>query len=1017
MFAKLLNYSIAFAVLAVVALVYQFTIVAWLTPPDISFAATVNVQQTHEPSQLEQMFPEGSWQRTARKRLSIKDQGVVLFSERKQITPSQWRVWPVTVIMQREGRPPIVLDAAEGADVTFAESLDVLGSQAPPIKSGQLVGKVVIRSLPAEPGGKIAPSDQLEIETRDVGIDNRRVWTNEAIRMRWGESRLEGRNLTIRLAGGGDIPTSGGQSPLSILDSMELIYLDRLQLPVPAQGRMQRNSNASLPPGIASIKCKGRVTFDFATDILKLRDSVRIEHKPHVGPSDRIECDVVTIEFNNPLSSELPRQTADDWLRRIEAEGQPVIVRLPTVGAEAVAETVLYDSEQGALHVQGSAGVRIAYQGVNFQATDFVYTFPVEDPLRVGTLDCKGSGFLDFQMDDELAIQTIRWTEGVRLKPLPEADLHELQVDGKVTATLSDGGKVLADALRFVFRQLPNQQPVQAAQRSRPANGVEDGPAGEKGLVAQFRPERASATGNVIFDTSLMYAETGLLQLFFDVQTPVTKAGAEAGVALTPASGATKRFWVRQPGEGEQTVTPVARPRPSLMAKTIHANLTLRGREIIGSDLTVDGDVRLRHQMTTPRATLPLAVSGDKMRLLSKDGHDTIQIQGNAQPARFDLGDGYFVGPLILISTSENYVWINQAGEFQMPTAVLPQGNATAAMRWAEPPRCAWSGTMGFDGQTVELSGGVRLSAEMLTGIEQTPWDVVATGDRMLVTLGTAIEIKDPAAMRSATIEDISLLGSDTQPVFLTADQADANHNLQARHVLSGPKLSLLPQAGQLKGPGPGWYRQWARTSPTGPFASFVPQGGLMGTHLVFNESMEGNLEKQELRFQRGVRIGVSPVASWEHGFDAIQMDALASGQATIDCQTLRLAQAPQAAQDRQPLARPLTGNAPAGAGPLQAGAWEVEALGGVVFRARNENGLFDVTGNRASYAAVKDLFIVEGDGRRPATLKQTQPNGLPGMNIALGYLKIRPQTMEIDSELQMASPGTLPANMRSRRN
>lgn len=1020
MAAKLLNFSTALAVLSVLALVYHLTVVRWLEPPEVELAEITHVRQSAGPSHVDKMFAEGSWQRTARKRLTIKNQGYVLFSERKQVTPSQWRVWPVTVVMQRNGKPSVIMDAPEGADVTFAEALDVLGSEAPPIKGGQLVGKVTIRSIAPESGQTLELRDQLEIKAQDVGIDNRRIWTNEAISLRWGGSVLAGRNLTIRLAGGGAIPTSGGQSPLSILDSMELVYLDRLEFPVPARGRMHAQTGGDVPDGKASIQCKGRVTFDFATDRLQLRDSVHLEHQPHSGPADTIDCDLVTLEFNNPLAQDLPRETADDWLRSIEAKGQPVVIKLPTVGGEAVAESIRYDAVAGALHVQGSAGVRLAYQGVNLQTSDFVYQFPADDPTRIGTLECAGSGFLDFPAGDELAVETLRWSKGVRLQPLAEAGLHEVWIDGQVTTTLSDGGKILADALRFTFRQMPDADASSAGAPATGASATGAAPAGlatangirEPDGMSAFRPEQASATGNVVFDTALMYAETQLLQLFFTVQTQPPPP-PEPSLALNPASGAAKRFWVRQPDAKDDTVSPVARPRPTLTAETVNANITLFGSEVVGSDLSVVGKVRLKHRMVTPQAVLPLTAAGENLRIVSKNGQDMIQITGGAEPAKFELGDGFFVGPLIRVSTSDNYVWINKSGHLQMPSALLPSGNdrPATAMQWLSPPNCKWAGEMFFDGRTVELSGGVQLAAEIKAGKDQTPWKLAASGDHMQIALNQPVQIQDPDGMRAAAVQSIKLFGSDTQDVFVTADQADASGTLQARHVLSAPRLDILPQTGRLEGPGPGWYRQWAVAKPDGPFAGFVPQGGLMGTHLVFADSLQGDFNNKELKFERGVRIGVRPVASWNEVFDAATMDALAEGQATIDCQTLRFAQSPTA-----PSSPPPYGVGRSTAGPaLELAAWEIEAAGGVAFRVRNERGLFETTGNRASYAAVKDLFIIEGDGRQPARIQQTQPDGTQGPGFAFGIITVRPKTMEIDGQLHSGSPGMLPASMRKR--
>lgn len=1013
MLTRLLHYLTALGVLAVVAGLYQLTVVAWLTPAEVELAPIEAVTVGAGEDPLGRLFPPGAWQRDAKKRLTIPDQGIILFSHREQISPSQWRVWPVTVVMHRDGRPPIMLDAAQGAEVAFAKPLEVLGSGAPPIKSGQLLGDVTIRSLPETPDTPLPPRDRLRISTRDVGIDSRRIWTNEALRMQWGKSVMEGRNLTIRLAGGGAIPTTGGQSPLSILDSMELVYLDRLQIPVPARGRMQpaepprAPDGTRTPDGLATIECKGRVTFDFATDLLRLRDEVRIRHQPHTGPADTIDCDAVTIELNNPLAPDLPRETTEDWLESIRATGQPVIMKLPSLAAELVAETIEYRADEGALRVQGGAGVRAAYDGVHIRATDLVYRFHPDDPKLLGRLDCRGSGLIDLSERDGVSVRSMRWSKGVHLLPLDTADHHQLVVDGQVTTRLTDGGRVVAETLRFTFEQLG------ALSRRLASPEPKSEPVREPQADAQFVPKQAALEGDVLFDTSLLYAETNRLQLFFDQAAgPVQPAADAQGLGLNPASGARRRFWVRQPEDPEENgVQPIARPRPTLFAKQVHARVTMHQREILASDLTVEGDVRLKHQVAMQAATLPLEIRGDSARVISKNGHETLQIEGRQEPARFELGDGYFVGPTIVVSTRDNYVWINEAGELQVPQAWLPRQApkdrsdrqaTTAPIEWRQPPRCRWTGGMTFDGQTVELTGGVALNGQVRFGDEPLPWNLAASAERFQVHLDRGVDIANAATLRQAKLQDITLLGQAEQPVFVTADQLDQDERLQARHVLSGNEFVIQPHRGTLRGPGPGWYRQWTRSSDDSAFAGFVPPGGLMATHLVYQDSLTGDLRGRQLQFNRGVRVGIASVARWDQVIDAAQMESLRAGQATIDCQTLRLAQ---------------VADAPVGAGGALANApqvpLEVEALGGVLFRARNERGLFESRGNRASYASAKDLFIIEGDGRQPATLRQTQPSGQPGMNIALGYLKIRPKTMEIDSELQSASPGVLPPAWR----
>ncbi len=1009
MFVHFTRYATALVVLCGLAGVYELTLVPVLEPPPMEAVVIQPAALMTRSPLIDQLFPEGSWQRQAPRRLKT-DAGYLLFSHREQVATDRWRVWPVTVIVGDTERPPVVMDAPDGAEIAFSEPLDVLSRGAPPIESGQLRGKVSIRTMGRGTDDPVPVADQLEIMATDVGIDRRRIWTHEAIRLRWGKMVLAGRNLTLNLAGGGGIPTDGEASPLSILDSMQLVYLDELTIPLAATGLFGKEEDAAgagpeaTDQAKLTVQCEGTVSFDFATDTLDLRNRVRLEHHAPGQPPDTIACRRLRVKFNNPLASHLPRETAGDWLRTIEASGEPVVAKLPTVQSEAAAEQVTYDAAARRFRMHGPGGVRISYRGMHLKTTEFDYQMSEAGPEAIGTLEAAGSGILSLPAEGQAGLRRLRWSKGVQLRPGEGAGRHELLVNGDVRAAMLDGGAIEADGLVFRFRQ----EPSSAASGELPA---QESATGFAGLV----PENAQASGNVTLDTSTLFTKTEQLQLFFHVQPPKKDAG-EDEVALNPAAGEPLRFWVRPPAAESEAETPstqpVARPIPKLFGNTVSAQLSLRDQQLIGGDVSVEGEVRLEHEMVTEQGVLPVVATGEQLRIIQEEGKQRVHIRGGEAPAKFDLGDGFFVGPLIEVNVRENYVWIKDGGSFRMPSAVLPTGDPQAKVRWATPPQCDWSGEMLFDGHEIELNGGVRLSAEMQVGAEQTPWNVAATGERLRLRLDQEVRIADPDRARAAAIQDLALFGDQEHPVYLTADETDADGKLQTRHVLSAPLLTVLPATGGLVGEGPGWYRQWSVSDGTGAMAKFSPRGSLVGMHLTFEKEMVGQLQNRRLDFVQGVQIALSPVERWEELLDVEQMQTLRPGQATIACDRLSFVQSPQTAGRAS---APAAATAEAAASDKPA-AWEMLTEGGVLFRARNDRGLFEVTAARASYAAIKDLFVVEGDGRRPARYQHTYPTGLPGPKLDLIYLAVRPRTMEVvDSVLQGASIGTLPAGRQPR--
>jgi len=403
-------------------------------------------------------------------------------------------------------------------------------------------------------------------------------------------------------------------------------------------------------------------------------------------------------------------------------------------------------------------------------------------------------------------------------------------------------------------------------------------------------------------------------------------------------------------------------------------------------------------------------LTGEQLRLIDGGGEDVLHLgSGTASPARFELGDGYFVGPVIQIRPSDNVVWINEAGEFRIPTAALPDGlsgrqaNGDQAdshgskLTWVEPPLCRWNGEMVFDGKTAVLTEGIEIVASVING--RDPWDVKINGDRMEILLNEGVQVRDLKTMRSATIERIDLTESASKPLIIEAVQHAADGLTEGKHLLHAKRLTLVPanddapvgieaaakiaSGGKLFGSGPGWYRSWNRGKSE----------AMTGIHLAFSDTMQGDFASRSLQFLRGVRVGIRDVTSWDDIFDAQKMDSLGIGQSTLDCDQLRFSIAPD--QMNHP-------NLPGLPTP-----WETQASGGVVFRTQSERGLLECSATRAAYASGKDLFTLQGAPNRPAIFRQTRPDGQPGPEGAVSSMSLRLKTMEVENmQLERLSVG-----------
>ncbi len=953
MLVRFSHYTTALIFLSAMAVIYQNLVTPWMQPPhvDVIRMATAPVLRVNES--LKDLFPEGAWQRGGCKQLQTSD-GMLLFQNWEQTNNDQWKLWPVTVVLGRgmsgqTDRAAVIIEAAEGAEIKFTESLDVMSGGAPPIHRGSMIGPVHIYST-----GDDDETRSLDLRTANVGIDNQKIWTTEAIEMQVGQARLVGRDLTIHVAG----PTgpSHGGSP-AVLDRMELIYLDEFVMPMERGGfwdadetvanESTGNGTAANPtagdpgPAMISIQCGGRVEYDFAVDHLRMQDSVALVHQVPGKLADRFDCESLELKLNDPTNDAIERHSPMDWLVEIIATGSPAIAKLPSFDAELAADEIKFNAVAGLVVASGSKGIRVRRGGINARLARLVYQFDPKLPKAIGSIDVQGPGIVRVD-DPTIPLRKAQWRDRFTLQPVgvvmadDTAEINsdvELQVDGDFHAWLADGGEFKADSIIGVLtpeEQLGNDSKARTT------------------LV----PDRFQITGNVRIDTAAIAAETEYLMLFFVAEADPRPKSLNDSPAASPL-----RQWVVQPQAGGSMVDPIARPRPVIRGDSINAELRRNDSGLSAKKLSVDGSVEVIHYLKTGEQTLPAKLTGEHLQLIDGGGEDVLQLgSGVESPARFELGDGFFVGPQIQVRPSDNLIWINAAGEFQMPTAALPTGLAgqpNENIKWIKPPHCRWQGEMFFDGRTAVLSDGVDITASLVNGGQ--PWDLHLTGDRLQVDLLEGVEVRDMQAMRGATIQRVSLMQTPERPVLVQALRRAADGVLESKHLIHAAMLSLTPsEGGKIVGDGPGWYRGWmipqsGNSMLGGKEETKVadPNGNLTGIHLIFNDSMQADMSGRNLEFLRGVRVGVRPVADFDQSFDAKTMDSISMGDSTLDCDRLRFTVEPGYDGSR--------------GGATEGTPWEMEATSGVVFRTRNERGLLEGTASRAAYSSSKDLFTVEG--------------------------------------------------------
>ena len=788
---NLRNYLLSLATLILCACAYDEAARRLLAIPE--FEVVKPKPPTKDESlreELSDLFPEDAWQLADCKRL-ITSHGTLLFQDWRQISDEQWKLEPLTIVIGRglaqdDAAAPIVLTADEGAEVQFSKGLDLTGGgSAPPIKMGRMIGDVQIKR-----GGQVAEHEKLHVNTRDVRIDNQKVWTTEPIAMEIGDAKIRGRDLTIYLAASATTATSTN-TPSTILDRMDLVYLDEFLLPLDGNSTSADQTDSDRLGGVISVACNNRVSYDFALDRLSLHDQVSLVRTIAGKIIDRFDCDSLEMVLLDPSNQRLMRRGPLDWIDRIRATGHPAVVNLASQGFALEAETIDFDSMKGLLEATSGEGVRVTRHDVSAHLRKLTYQYDPALPTDLGAIDVMGAGNVVIN-NPEFSVRRLTWTDSFKLHPLGQANIEqmrvsgndvkfELRIDGNVRARLTDGGTAQAGAMEAILKSSPT-----VVTNSSRSDRDDVSASGRMSLV----PEVFHATKDVSIDTSQIAVTTNQLSLYFE---RAADFGRRIAKAASPAASSVDV--VKQPGAGSianatgafgnlvgfaTPVTnqsdlrqPIARPRPELSGDLISAKLLVSGQGIEPKDISINGDVSVKHQIPSTDGVIPIEMSGQTMRLIragisQSSGRDYLQLgSGPNAPARLTMDDGFFIGPTIKVWPNENTIEVEGSGELKVPSSVLTRklsepGDASdraSEMRWTSNPYCRWGKAMTFDGSRATLHGGVQIEASLMNADQ--PWRQRMTGNQMVISLSSPVQLMDRkslAAGRSSTDHGTSII-------------------------------------------------------------------------------------------------------------------------------------------------------------------------------------------------------------------------------------------------------------------
>jgi hypothetical protein len=974
---------------------------------------------------LERLFPPGSWELQDPKVLA-SDQAILLLQKYESLGDGWVDLFPLTMLVlpndpnvefSERIQHAVVMEVPEGAKVRFDEPFSPSRLRMGRIKQGTLRGQVTVRSRGKRPDH----ADDLHVVTRNVQLSEERIWTSEQVDFRLGPHYGRGREMEIRL-----LPREGagkGRSGPNVggIEQFEVQHLERLHLDMaaatpkekpgpqgppraaaalPGAGRPGGSANRAAPPGARGtaaplgaagawpieITCRGPFRFHMVQQVATFRDQVDMLRIRPSGPSDRLSCELLSVYFvqaakvpgpagDQAEAAKASPSSFDLQPRRMVAQGQPATVTALADNLFARGERLDYDFQSGTIIVE-HAQEAVLQQGPNEIHAPKLRYEPAAEPGRLGQVWAKGPGWfrglLTEQADRASSAPAAarpgqqteaHWLEQLEIKPQGQNQLVSLTGGASVKSETT--GKLDAHEIYFWLNELP--QPVAPGQN-------------------RLQPDRMLAQGDVKIDSPQLSGAMERLAIWF---TPAAAAAAKpvgAGVPgvspLAPPGG--PRTAAPPAPSGQFPGAPPAQPQHmDLQGREVQARMLLGERQqAVLMAVTVDGDVRCVQTQTAQPGDQPMLVTGQRLEVTDANTAAIATVTGS--PAHFEARGLSLTGSNIHFHRGDNRVWVLGAGWMLAP---MKQDLDGKLLPEPVPLRVDWRRRMDFDGKVARFEEQVTAASPSQTLRTQ----------QMDVHFLHPVVFTDPNPKEQPQIEQLFCRGG----VLMENRSADEAGRPLAYDRMAVADLAANLINGALTASGPGWAISVRRGSAD-PFHAPPPAGArpaaaapgaapaappaaprtllagnahanpaqLTCTHVRFLGSITGNLHSKVMTFHEQVRAAHAPVQdqNWLATLESDDPDVLGPGAAVLHCDHLTLSDMGAAAEGVRPAAPKPAGGLPG------SGHADLLAVGNVVaegstFSSKGTLRYFTARATRMSYSQIKDLAVLEGDGRTDAQL------------------------------------------------
>ncbi|MEO1495953.1 MAG: hypothetical protein AAFV43_02260 [Planctomycetota bacterium] len=1009
MYRRFRNAAVTLVALVVAYQAYTLSVGSLLDPPppvaadqgDADWGAHVQNSVERYQRLLANYFPAGHWSLTGSPKVleHAEANSLLVYGDlnrdrfgRVDVTNTALVYFPTP----RRGpddapRDAIVIDAPGVAKLQFDEAFNPASGRFGWPKRGLFEGELTIRSDMAQAG----PSDDLFVQTRDLRLEGPLVASDAVVTARLGRSEASGRILEIQLledpyAAPDDAAAAIGLAGLASLEVREdvraQIVLDEPQAsgvvvasqapnaPAAVYGRHAvRPASASVaaagPP--VEVSSDGSFRFDFTSFVASMQESVTVTRPRPGGPPDTLTCDELEARFSREdgrsaqlrphdepeLAAAQGRTLAGLRVERIDAVGSPAKLEAPAVLGAAEGRRLQLWVGQTRVRVEAAPAGRLAMvaYGLNEARAAWIdYAAPPAGSGRsIGDLSMAGPGWLRVatKPGDPTRLVEARWkaTPGAGGEPTESVRIVRDAAGNPVLHALGEP-ELAAAGVGWMKAARLKATLIEAAPDGK-AGPVVETPATHGGQPGGFLVRTVEADGGVDFRGEELEGRVDRLLAKF---TPVATAPTRSA---SPSLGQTR------------STTRKAKDRYRVTGREITIDVDLRGRRAEPTAAVCRGEVLLQQQ-------------GDA---------DALRVTGEALRAEGLAGDG--VRLTVLGNADEADA--KQKNRAEVQTRGLRIG--AAALHVDQAIGRAW----------VDGAGDARFLSDKTS---RTPSPLGDLGPETTITWRDGVEIIGDtltargevlAEGREQRVQCAELVATLTKPIDfrggggdLEVARVDCGGGVWIDHRTSDPagqtshqRLQLRTlgadlRTGEMTGQGPGWIRSVHYSGAASSIAdggspsALVAQQGdpLRLLRVDFMRGMTGNLNTRVVRFQDRVRALYTPVSSWDDQPPPVSPTGPAPGAVTLACQELRVSE--------DPAGRFAT------AGPRRRdrlGPLEMYATGAVRIEGRPEGSPATIAQSFAaeavsgSYSQAKEVFVLEGDATRSATIwRQSAPGRQP---------------------------------------